>query len=205
MKFQSIIFSLIVVLMVSCQESTNKTSSSSEQDYVEARDLGLKLKLPENFKAPSYHESQVLINNYDGPEELAENRLRMIRSIQEGKRKGSVFMDTTNFENFMYIIETEHVRFRKEDVGRMVGAMEKDFVASFKQGGIDIERIENRVIGLEKAPMVKVKYELKVGPMKFYITRYLISTDTRTFMVSAFSDEGKDYEESLKTIRIGEE
>lgn len=204
MSLRQISFFFLVLVMASCQESSKRSNSTGEKGYAEARDLGLKLQLPDNFKAPSYHESQEFIKNYKGPKELIENRLVMVRSIQEGKEKGAVFMDTTNFENFMYIVESEHIRFRKEDVGRLVGAMEKDFVGNFERAGIPVKRIENRVIGLEKAPMVKVKYELDVESRKFYITRYVISTDTRTFMVNAFSNEGKDYEESLKTIRIGE-
>ncbi len=130
-----------------------------------------------------------------------ESLIQFIDVLNFAEADYQIFVDSTNYNNNIWMFKEEYGVFNKEDSGYILGNLQNDLVPYWTNNGYDVEKIESTFKKNKYIRIFKAKYSMTKDAYTKFMTFYLITTQKYTLTINVHNEYGEDFEQYLKNIR----
>jgi hypothetical protein len=193
----------LLILLLSCKEESNQKTIINENLKPTHNDLlNADLYFPKDYKLTSIDDFERKLSESRSNFEITQVSIGSIEKMKSISHLTTLYTDSLNFENYIYITKGEFVDLNKNIATQYSSMLNNSVESNWANNGINFKLLENKYFQKNQKKFVKIKYEQEFNKVKKYLTQYLISGKGKTFSVMVCNFKNEDFEKELKMLKL---
>ena len=200
-KFYSLVI-CITLLFTACGGNKKGSSGSSDDlNTIKIDFAKVAFPMPGNYK--QYQPNEILEKlAKEGEEGDKDFIVNGIRSLADNSRDFILLHDENEPTTYIHIEPKEYMELSKTSSEMILAIMKSNIKNAFENTGVAYSFLDQKYIGGKTAQIMKAKFELSLGPIKMWITEYVVSARDKTMHITHHTMYPEDIEDNIKGMKL---